>query len=105
MSIESAVRDYAGSYTLGEADGEHWASSAHFNEIQSIAVLTPEDIGQRDIIGNISAGWLSDQAESYRQMDPRFEPEAYLDGFLTSVRRAKRRFAFAAVAGSRSRMA
>ena len=97
MSIEKAYHDYEGSYLLGEADGDAWTSEAHLNEIQSLSMLQPDEVGQRDIFGNDTAIWLGEQAEGYRRKDSRFEPNAYFDGFLMAVRRARRRHAFAVV--------
>ncbi len=102
MTIEKAIHDYEGSYVLGEADGDSWATDAHLNEIQTLAMLQPEEIGQRDIFGKESVAWLGDQAQDYTNRDTRFDSSAYFDGFLMAVRRARRRHAFA-VAGKRRR--
>jgi hypothetical protein len=97
MSIEKAYRDYEGSFMLGEADGDSWAGDAHLNEIQSLSLLQPDDVGQRDIFGKPSAEWLGEQADGYSTRDDHFDTAAYFDGFLMAVRRARRRHAFAVV--------
>jgi hypothetical protein len=94
--------DYEGSYLLGEADGEMWASQAHRNDAQALALLSPDEIGQRDIFGQDNAAWLRDQAESYAQQDAHFDGQAYFEGFLASVKRAREAFVFS-VAGARRR--
>jgi hypothetical protein len=102
MSIEKAIHDYEGSYLLGEADGDSWATDAHLNEIQTLSLLQPDEVGQRDIFGKHSAEWLGEQAASYGKRDTRFDANAYFDGFLMAVRRARRRHTFA-VARKRQR--
>jgi len=94
MNVETTTLDYEGSYLLGEADGDAWTIHAHLNEIQSLSLLQPEDVGQRDIFGNYSSAWLDDRSDNYRGRDQRFDSSAYFDGFLMSVRRARRRHAF-----------
>ncbi len=98
---EETKFDFEGSYLLGEADGDMWIVDAHPNEAQSLAMLGPDDIGQRDMFGHRSADWLMERAESYSQQDERFDSYSYYEGFLSSVRRARQARAFAAV-GSRS---
>lgn len=93
--IERAYQDYEGSFLLGEADGQAWSSRARSNELNSLALLHPEEIGQRDIFGQANAGWLEERTAGYRTRDQRFVPQAYLEGFLSSVRRARRQQAFA----------
>ncbi|RLB54832.1 MAG: hypothetical protein DRI34_11460 [Deltaproteobacteria bacterium] len=93
--IERAYQDFEGSFLLGEADGQAWSARARSNEIQSVAMLHPEEVGQRDIFGQANAGWLEERAASYRTRDERFVPQAYLEGFLSSVRRTRRQMAFA----------
>ncbi|HUT99910.1 MAG TPA: hypothetical protein VM425_00570 [Myxococcota bacterium] len=97
MSIEKAYRDYEGSFMLGEADGDAWAGKAHLNDIQSMSLLQPDDVGLSDIFGKPSAEWLGEQANGYGTRDDHFDAAAYFDGFLMAVRRARRRHAFAVV--------
>lgn len=97
MTIESAYRDYEGSFMLGEADGDAWSGEAQMNEIQALSLLQPDDVGQRDIFGKPSAEWLDERAENYSTRDQNFDAAAYFDGFLMAVRRARRRHAFAVV--------
>jgi hypothetical protein len=91
MTIERAIRDYQGSYMLGEADGEHWSASAHANEIQSIALLDVEDVGGFDIFNRKAASWLGERAAEYQKRDQRFDTAGYIDGFLTAVRKIRSR--------------
>jgi hypothetical protein len=102
MTIEKAIRDYQGSYMLGEADGEHWSASAHANEIQSIALLDVEDVGGFDIFNRKAAAWLAQKAVEYQSRDKRFDPAGYFDGFLTAVRKIRSRHAQAAAVGAKS---
>lgn len=102
MTIEKAIRDYQGSYMLGEADGEHWSASAHANEIQSIALLDVEDVGGFDIFNRKAAAWLAENAMEYQKRDKRFDPTGYFDGFLTAVRKIRSRYALAAAVGQKS---
>ena len=95
MTIEKAIRDYEGSYTLGEADGELWANRAHHNEIQALSLLNPEEVGHRDMFGSHHGHVMIDQAEDYIARDQRFVQGAYYEGFLHAVRRARSRYAFA----------
>lgn len=102
MTIEKAIRDYQGSYLLGEADGEHWSASAHANEIQSIALLDVEDVGGFDIFNRQAAAWLAERAAEYHQRDQRFDTAGYFDGFLTAVRKIRSRQTQAAAAAVKS---
>jgi hypothetical protein len=102
MTIEKAIRDYQGSYLLGEADGEHRSASAHANEIQSIALLDVEDVGGFDIFNRKAAAWLAEKAVEYQKRDQRFDPTGYFDGFLTAVRKIRTRYAQAAAVGAKS---
>ena len=95
--------DYEGSYQLGDADGEIWARHARADEIQSISQLSPDEVGQRDVLGQESASWLSDKAAAYYQQDPSFEAYSYYEGFLTSVRRRMQARVFTASVGARRR--
>ena len=102
MTIEKAIKDYQGSYLLGEADGEQWAAQAHANDIQSIALLNVEDVGGFDIFNRKAAAWLAEKAVAYQQRDQRFDPTGYFDGFLTAVRKIRSRYALAAAVGARN---
>jgi hypothetical protein len=102
MTIEKAIRDYHGSYLLGEADGEQWAVKAHANDIQSIALLDVEDVGGFDIFNRKAAAWLAEKAVGYQQRDERFDPTGYFDGFLTAVRKIRSRQALAAAVGAKN---
>jgi hypothetical protein len=95
MNLSPSTCDYEGSYLLGEADGENWATEVHPNEAQSLSLLSAEDIGQRDIFGNASASFLQEQAHDYRTRDTRFDAYAYFEGFLAAVRRTRQARAFA----------
>ncbi|RME21817.1 MAG: hypothetical protein D6806_13990 [Deltaproteobacteria bacterium] len=99
--IEQAFEALQASYLIGEADGEAWASQARSNQLQSLSLMDADEVGQRDIFGNTNAEWLLERAEHYRKRDPDFVPAAYYEGFLASVRRHRRRWAFA-LAGQRS---
>ena len=98
MTIEKAIRDYHGSFMLGEADCEHWMIRAHHNEIQFLALLSPEDVGQPDVTDRHAVPWLVDMAEQYTKRDPRFHRAAYYAGFLAAAHKARQREAFAVVA-------
>jgi hypothetical protein len=89
MSNASQPADPEGSYSLGETDGESWAQSAHPNERQSIAVLTAEDIGQRDVFGQETGTFLAEKASEYARQDKHFHATAYYEGFLSAVRRCR----------------
>ena len=95
-------KDYEGSYLLGEADGEIWTRHGHPNDAQSLSLLSPEDIGQRDMFGQDTASWLQDKAEAYGGQDQNFASDAYYEGFLSAVRRFRDMRSFA-VAGSMNR--
>ena len=102
MTIEKAIRDYQGSYLLGEADGEQWATQAHANDIQSVALLDVEDVGGFDIFNRKAAAWLAEKAVEYQKRDRRFDPTGYFDGFLTAVRKVRNRYVQAAAVSARS---
>jgi hypothetical protein len=102
MNSMCAETDYEGSYLLGEADGEIWTGQAHPNQAQGVCMLSPDEVGQRDVFGQEAAGWLRDQADAYTQQDASFDAYSYYEGFLASVRRTRSMRAFA-VAGSRRR--
>lgn len=102
MTIEKAIRDYQGSYLLGEADGDQWAAQAHANDIQSVALLDVEDVGGFDIFNRKAAAWLAERAVKYQQRDKRFDPTGYFDGFLTAVRKIRSRQALAAAVGAKN---
>ena len=93
--LEQAFEAMQASYLIGEADGEAWASQARPNQLQALSLLDAEEIGQRDIFGNTNAGWLIERAEGYTKRDAEFVTAAYYEGFLASVRRHRRRRAFA----------
>ena len=99
MTETELMLDLEGSYLLGEADGEIWCGYAHPNDAQGISMLTPDEVGQRDVFGQESASWLREKADIYSQQDQRFDAYAYYEGFLVAVRRAKTARAFA-VAGA-----
>jgi hypothetical protein len=109
MTIENAIRDYEGSYLLGEADCEHWMLHAHPNEVQSMALLSPDDVGKPDVADQTWAPWLVKKADRYSHRDPRFYRKAYYDGFINAARRERRRRVFTAAevqavpAGKRAR--
>ncbi|MBN2498855.1 MAG: hypothetical protein JXR96_29970 [Deltaproteobacteria bacterium] len=88
--------DLDGSYLLGEADGDIWARHGHPNDTQSVSLLGPEEIGQRDVFGQETAPWLRDKAEQYDQTDPRFDELAYYEGFIAAVRRFRQVVSFTA---------
>jgi hypothetical protein len=102
MTIEKAIRDYQGSYLLGEADGNQWAVQAHPNDIQSIALLDVEDVGGFDIFNRKAAAWLAEKAMNYRQRDERFDTTGYFDGFLTAVRKIRTRQALATAVAAKN---
>ena len=102
MTERTETVDYEGSYLMGEADGESWASEAHPNDTQSLSLLTAEDIGQRDIFGQEAADFLQQKAGSYTQRDLHFSAYTYFEGFLTAVRRTRQQRVFA-TAGRRAR--
>ena len=95
MTIEKAIRDYEGSYLLGEADFQSWMQGVHSNEVQTLALLSPDDVGKPDVTDRPAAPWLAHKAESYTERDDRFHRLAYFDGFITAARRARRRQVFA----------
>ncbi len=101
MTTSDSNADYEGSYLLGEADGEIWSEHTHPNETQGISMLSPDEVGQRDVLGQESAAWLRDKADAYFQQDTRFDAYSYYEGFLTSARRNRQAHAFAVAAGGR----
>ena len=101
MTIEKAIRDYEGSYLLGEADFQSWMQEAHSNEVQALALLSPDDVGKPDVTDKPAAPWLQHKASSYTVRDARFHRLAYYDGFITAARRARRRQVFASAAERR----
>ena len=92
--------DHEGSYLLGEADGDIWSSEAHPNETQGLSLLSPDEVGTRDVFGQASAEWLCERAEAYSKKDARFDAYSYYEGFLAAVRRTRQAQVFA-VAGAR----
>ena len=99
MSTSEKNFDYEGSYLLGEADGEIWSGHAHPNDSQGLSLLSPDEIGQRDVFGQEAGSWLRDKAETYIHQDPRFEAYSYYEGFLSAVRRSRQARAFSVAAG------
>lgn len=97
MTIENAFRDYEGSYLLGEADCQSWMGRAHSNEVQALALLSPDDVGKPDVTDQPAAPWLLQKAEGYSARDGRFHRLAYYDGFISAARRARRRLVMATV--------
>lgn len=102
MKAQEVTADHEGSYLLGEADGEIWSHQAHPNQAQGVGLLSPDEVGQRDVFGQESAAWLRDQADAYTHQDARFDAYCYYEGFLAAVRRNRSARAFA-VARSRWR--
>jgi hypothetical protein len=98
--LQTAV-DYEGSYLLGEADGEIWASHARHDDSQSLSLLSSEDVGERDMYGQETAAWLREKGENYSFQDQHFDPHAYYEGFLSAIRRNRQMRAFAAAGSSR----
>ncbi len=95
MTIEKAIQDYEGSYLLGEADGQIWASQALPNAVRSLAMLKMHELGRPGLGGNHSGGWLIQKAQKYQKRDERFLTSAYFDGFLKAVRKVRNQQAFA----------
>jgi hypothetical protein len=93
--MSERVTDFEGSYLLGEADGEIWAAEAHPNDAQGLAMLGPDEVGQRDVFGHHAAGWLVERADGYARRDGAFDTYSYYEGFLTAARRARQARAFA----------
>jgi len=96
MSERVQTTDYEGSYLLGEADGDIWSCEAHPNETQGLCLLSPDEVGTRDVFGQASAEWLCERADAYSQKDARFDAYSYYEGFLSAVRRARQTRVFAA---------